>query len=102
MLKRQGAWSTTNRVPLVKQIIEKALGHAANWEPKLLAVKPASAQDPVQSGSVDVSQAQKAESDDEVLVDSATSSIATPVTSDGKVRSFSLLGCEKALGSNIY
>ncbi|EYB33368.1 hypothetical protein FG05_10572 [Fusarium graminearum] len=86
VLKRQGAWSTTNRVPLVKQIIEKALGHAANWEPKLLAVKPASAQDPVQSGSVDVSQAQKAESDDEVLVDSATSSIATPVTSDGKTQ----------------
>ncbi|KAK6725252.1 hypothetical protein SNK04_004057 [Fusarium graminearum] len=54
VLKRQGAWSTTNRVPLVKQIIEKALGHAANWEPKPLAVKPASAQDPVQSGSVDV------------------------------------------------
>ncbi|EKJ79151.1 hypothetical protein FPSE_00752 [Fusarium pseudograminearum CS3096] len=85
VLKRQGAWSTTNRVPLVKQIIEKALGHAANWEPKPLAVKPASAQDAVQSGSIDVSQAQKAESDDEVLVDSATSSIATPITSDGKV-----------------
>lgn len=96
MLKRQGAWSTTNRVPLVKQIIEKALGHAANWEPKPLAVKPASAQDPVPSGSVDASQAQKAESDDEVLVDSATSSIAPPVTSDGKVRKYFPVAFEAA------
>ncbi|KAF7526536.1 hypothetical protein G7054_g10736 [Neopestalotiopsis clavispora] len=42
VLKRQGAWSTTNRAPLVKQIIEKALGNAASWEPKGLAAQGAS------------------------------------------------------------
>ncbi|KAH7002964.1 hypothetical protein EDB82DRAFT_439204 [Fusarium venenatum] len=73
VLKRQGAWSTTNRVPLVKQIIEKALGHAANWEPKTLTVRAASAQDSTQSATN-----QKSESDDEVLVATTPSDVSKP------------------------
>ncbi|OBS29592.1 hypothetical protein FPOA_03529 [Fusarium poae] len=86
VLKRQGAWSTTNRVPLVKQIIEKALGHAASWEPKPLTVNASSAQDPTQSatsGSGGVSQSQKSESDDEVMVgvnDLPTSAVTSAQT----------------------
>ncbi|CEI67563.1 hypothetical protein FVEN_g5653 [Fusarium venenatum] len=76
VLKRQGAWSTTNRVPLVKQIIEKALGHAANWEPKTLTVKAASAQDSTQSATN-----QKSESDDEVLVAVEKSGSDSPTSS---------------------
>ncbi|KAL6922421.1 hypothetical protein ACHAPO_010842 [Fusarium lateritium] len=100
VLKRQGAWSTTNRVPLVKQIIEKALGHAANWEPKTLAVKATSTQDPTQSatsGSVDASKGHKSESDDEVLVgvsDLPTSSITPAQTSENTASNLSKIAIE--------
>lgn len=50
MLKRQGAWSTKNRAPLVKQIIEKTLGNAAGWKPNALDSPAVSVQDSSQVG----------------------------------------------------